>query len=402
MAKRIQDICPAKVEIDLHNSIAARSAIHNSVVYECSSTEAASSILGGTQAGFAYQRDGHPNATALAEKCRQLHGADHAVVTCSGMAATNLAMISQLQPGDHILLSDRLYGGTSKWVQQEANRLGIQSSSASFLDKGSIQSAMTGNTKMLVGETISNPLLRVIDIQAIADLAHENNALLMIDNTFASPVVCSPIEFGADIVVESLTKIMNGHGDVTMGVLCAGDHCWDRVESCLSIWGWTSSPMDCWLAERGLATLYSRLSMASITALKLAVGLTNLNGVQNVVYPGLKNHADFELSATQFGKSQHTDDCDSILFSHLISMELAGGLRAANQFISNSSYVRFCPSLGELCTTLSHPGSTSHRALSAAEKKQLGISDGTIRLSVGLESADFLLETIKDAIDGNS
>ena len=398
MRKKIQDICPASIRVDTGNSKPSRSAIHTTVAYECETVEQADRILGGEENGYAYVRNGHPNADILAEKCRRLHNADHASITTSGMSATALAMISRLQSGDHVLLSDRLYGGTVGWVKNEASRLGITSSSANFFDADSVKANINENTKMLVAETISNPMLRVLDLQSIADLAHENNALLLVDNTFASPVVCRPLELGADLVVESMTKIMNGHSDTMLGLLCGRDQCWDRVGSALAIWGWTSSPISCWHVERGLATLYARLSLASRTSRWLAEKIGEIPGVDQVSYPGLENHPEFATAARQFGSCQGCSDSAETLFSHLVTFRLSGGLAAVNRFAKASSEVAFCTTLGELSTAFSHPMSTSHRGLSSVEQQNLGIDPGTIRLSVGLESREFILESLEQAI----
>ena len=398
MQKKIQDICASNIPVENHGAKPSRSPIYPAVVYECESTDQADGILGGEKAGFVYQRDGHPNANSLAEKVRQLHAAEQTVITSSGMSATALAMISQLQSGDHVVLSDRLYGGTTKWISQEGSRLGITSSQANFLDLEAIKSAIAPNTKMLVAETISNPLLRVVDLQKIADIAHEHDSLLLVDNTFASPAVCRPLEFGADLVVESMTKIMNGHSDVILGALCGHQRHWDRVASALSIWGWTSSPMDCWLAERGLATLFTRLAMASQTAKKIAELLAHTPAVDLVSYPGLLDHPDHLLAKNQFGGSQGSDSDNEILFSHLISFRLAAGSGAVDEFIKNTGGIAFCPTLGELTTAISHPASTSHRSSTTVEPEKLGIFPGTIRLSIGLESPEYIWDTLSKAI----
>lgn len=404
MKRKIQDICATNIPVESHNAKPSRAPIYPAVVYECESTDQADQILGGEKAGFVYLRDGHPNANSLAEKVRQLHSAEQTVITSSGMSATALAMISQLQSGDHVVFSDRLYGGTTTWIRQESSRLGITSAAADFLDADAIKSAIQPNTKMLVAETISNPLLRVIDLQQIADIAHENDSLLLVDNTFASPVVCRPLEFGADLVVESMTKVMNGHSDVMLGALCGHQRHWDRVASALSIWGWTSSPMDCWLAERGLATLFPRLSMASQTAKKIADQLAEMPAVDLVSYPGSQNHQDHAIASKQFGSSQGLENLQcsqnqsEILFSHLISFRLAGGAKAVDLFVKNAGGIAFCPTLGELTTAISHPFSTSHRSSTTVEREKLGIFPGTIRLSIGLESPEYILDALSNAI----
>ena len=398
MVNSIRDLCPRHVEIPLFGSRPSRTPIHPAVVYQCESTEQADLQLAGEQPGYVYQRDGHPNADVLAEKCRQLHQSNQAFVTSSGMAAIALSMVAQLGTGDHIVLSDRLYGRTRFLMTSEANRLGVDSTIADLLDPESASEAITSRTRMVVVETISNPMLRVADLQQLSELAHRHNALLMVDNTFASPVVCQPLAWGADLVVESVTKIMNGHGDVMLGLLCTGGNCTpkfeQRCETVLAAWGFASSPFDCWLAERGIGTLYPRVQMASQSAMWLATEFGKLAGIDRVDYPGLSQHADFEIAKRQFNSGRSTNDAET-LFGHIVSIQLSGGGAAADRFIQTASELPFCPSLGELMTTLSHPASTSHRSLSEDQRKSLGILPETVRLSIGLESPEFILDAVR-------
>lgn len=394
MKRGLQDLCPKNEEISLFGSRASRNAIHTSAAYICSSPDEANLKLGRQLQGYVYQRDGHPNADSLATKCRQLHEADHAVVTSSGMSATALAIVSQLAAGDHVLLSHRLYGRTSTLLQTELVRFGVTSSLVDMSDYESVEKLAPANVRMLIVETISNPDLRVVDLRELARIAQRLEALLLVDNTFASPIVCRPLALGADLVVESLTKVMNGHGDVTMGLLCARGGIWERVPAALASWGMTAGPFDCWLAERGLATLFLRMSTASENAKKIAIQLSQLAAIDSVSYPGLESHADHPTAIAQFGKHQ-----DQPLFGNMVTISLGGGWEAASRFIGAASKIPFCPSLGELSTTLSHPVSTSHRSYPAEVLRSMGISGGTIRLSIGLESPEFILAAIQEAAD---
>lgn len=393
MKRGLQELCPETEEISLFGSRPSRNAIHTSTAYICSSPDEANMKLGGQLEGYVYQRDGHPNADSLAGKCRRLHEADHAVVTSSGMSATALAIVSQLAGGDHVLLSSRLYGRTSTLVQTELVRFGVTSSIVDMSDLESVEKLAPPKTRLLMVETISNPDLRVVDLRDLARVAHRMGTLLLVDNTFASPVVCRPLELGADLVVESLTKMMNGHGDVTMGLLCARGDVWERVPGALASWGMTAGPFDCWLAERGLSTLFLRMSAASENAQKIASQLTQMAAIESVSYPGLESHVDHRTATSQFGRHQN-----QTLFGNMVTIHLGGGTEAASRFIRAASEIPFCPSLGELSTTLSHPASTSHRSYSDEQLQSLGISGGTIRLSIGLESPEFILEAIKETV----
>ena len=363
--------------------------IYLASVYECESPAAADAMLGGQTPGYVYSRDGHPNAASLAEQCRVLHQADRAAVTNSGMSAMALALITQCHAGDHVLLSNQLYGRSYALFVGEAARLGIESTIVDTTDLAATRAAWKPNTKMLVVETITNPLLRVNDLAALASLAHERGGLLLVDNTLAGPLNCQPLRWGADLVVESLTKIMNGHSDVLLGLLCGPKRLWDRVPATLSTWGWTAPPFESWLAARGLQTLPLRWQQAADNALAIALWLTKQAGIDAVHFPGLATHTDHALAARQFAAAKNS--AGQIRCGTLVTFTIAGGWDAATNFIAVlRETIPFCPSLGELHTTLSHPASTSHRALTPAQRSELGIEDGTIRLSVGIENAEHI------------
>ena len=249
---------------------------------------------------------------------------------------------------------------------------------------------MQKNTKLVVVETISNPTLRVADIKGLAEIAHRAGAKLLVDNTFASPVICRPLELGADLVLESLTKIMNGHSDALLGLLCGGKAVWGRVYQASSAWGFMASPFECWLVERGLGTLHLRIERACANAAAAAKFLSREAKVQSVMYPGLASHPDHALARQQFGEQ----------FGSMVTFTLSGGTEAAVRFINAAKRIPFCPSLGELCTTLSHPESTSHRLMTAQQRAALDIFGGTIRLSVGTESPEFVRDALAEGLSG--
>ena len=387
----------------LFGSRPSRSPIYPAAVYHCDSPEQAGLRLSGQEPGYVYQRDKHPNANLLGEKCRQLHQAEIAYVTSSGMAAISTAMISCLEQGDHVLLSNRLYGQTCMLLEREFSRIGIEASQVDFLNHTEVESHIRSNTRMMVVETISNPTLRVADITKLAEIAHTSGARLLVDNTFASPAVCQPLLLGADLVIESMSKIMNGHGDLMLGCLCAGQRCdqelRERLASVVSVWGFASSPMDCWLAERGLLSLFPRVSTASQTALWLAEELLSAPELIDVIYPGLPSHPDHDLALAEFNaEALDPHSATQPLFGHMLTFRLKGGPENANRFIQSAQEIPFCPSLGETMTTLSHPASTSHRSMAPEVRENLGIFPTTIRLSVGLESPDFILQAIRKGL----
>jgi cystathionine beta-lyase/cystathionine gamma-synthase len=359
-------------------------------VWECDSPQQADAILAGREPGYVYQRDGHPNAYLLAEKLKLLHSADHGAVTASGMAALAAVLLSQLRAGDHAIVGSRVYGKTLALFRGEASRLGMEATAVDTCDPAAVAAAVRPTTKLILVETIANPLLEVADIAALAELAHRQNLALVVDNTFASPILCQPLLLGGDMVMESLTKSLNGHSDVVLGFLGGRSDLWERVPAVISTWGLASGPFECWLAERGLATAHLRIERACDSALAAAEYLVGQSPrVAAVCYPGLKTHPQHDVARRQFRER----------YGAIVTFHLAGGRAAADAFIAAARRIPFCPSLGELSTTLSHPETTSHRGMSANERAALGIQGGTIRLSVGTESIEFIRDSLAEGLN---
>jgi cystathionine beta-lyase/cystathionine gamma-synthase len=390
LTPRPDDLCPRPPHLPSQPTRPHAPTIFPASVYECDSPLQADALLGGRATGYVYSRDGHPNADQLAEACRALHGAERAAVTGSGMAALAAVALSQLQTGDHVVVSRHLYGRSLALLTGELQRLGVNSTVVDACDLDATAAAVQPATKLLVAETVTNPILRVSDIAALAEIAHRGGAKLLVDNTLASPALCRPVEYAADLVIESLTKIMNGHSDVLLGLLCGPASLWERVPGVISTWGLAAGPFDCWLALRGLQTLALRADRASANALALAEWLRTQPRIAKVHYPGLADHPDHALAVPQLGGR----------FGSMVTIDLVGGRRAADQFIAAARRVPFCPSLGELSTTLSHPQSTSHRGLTEEQRAALGITPGTVRLSIGIESPEFIVEAIAEGLAG--
>ena len=388
MIRKPDDICPRPDYLSPQPTQPAAPPLYAASVYRCATPEQASQLLSGELHGYVYSRDGHPNADLLAEKCRELHGAERAAICGSGMSAMAVALLSQAAQGDHIVVGSQLYGRSIQLLTSEAARLGIGSSLVDSCDLNATAAAIQSNTKLMVVETITNPLLRVSDIAPLAALTKERGVRLLVDNTFASPIICRPLDHGADLVLESLTKIMSGHSDVLLGLLCGREACWQRVPLALSAWGLSSSPFDCWLALRGLGTLALRFDRAAANALAAARFLSERKEVEAVYYPGLPAHPQYALAQKQFGGR----------FGTVVSFTLHGGMPAARAFIVAAERIAFCPSLGDLSTTLSHPASTSHRSMAPQERRAQGIEDGTIRLSLGIESEATVIDALAQAL----
>lgn len=391
MTDSSDDICPQPGRLPQFPTEPLAAPIWLSSVYRCHDPEQAEAMLAGTLPGHVYSREGHPNAQLLAEKCAALERAPQGAVVASGMAALATVLLAHCQQGDHVVVSDQLYGRSHALWVDEAARMGIAATIVHTSDLKSTAAAMACRPKLLLVETISNPLLRVADIRRLAEIAHSCAAKLVVDNTFASPAICRPLDLGADLVVESLTKIMNGHSDVLLGFVGGRDDAWQRVVRVLATYGFTAAPFECWLAERGLGTLHLRIDRASANALTAARFLSERPEVEAVHYPGLSNHSDHALATGQFGER----------YGWMVTFALRGGLQAATRFIAAARRIPFCPSLGDLCTTLTHPASTSHRLVSREARAKLGILDGTIRLSVGIESPEFVVDALSEGLLGS-
>jgi cystathionine beta-lyase/cystathionine gamma-synthase len=355
--------------------------LYQSSVYTLPDLDALDRIVNAEEPGFIYARDGHPNAKALAEQLAALEGGTWAMICGSGMAAITASLLTLVQQGERVVASNRLYGRTTQLLAEELSHFGVQTSFVDCSDLAQVRAALQQPAKLLFVETMSNPLLRLVDIAPLAQIAHEQNCQLVVDNTFATPVLVKPLGLGADLVMESLTKMIGGHSDVTLGVLAGHGELLPQVARVVSIWGLASNPFDCWLAQRGLATLTLRMRAASANAAALADWLAEQPGISRVVYPGRPDHPDHALAQRLLSDG----------FGNMLCFELKGGREAVNRFLHRAPGIPFSPSLGNTTTTLSHPGATSHRYVSPAEKKRQGISDGLIRLSVGVED----LEQIK-------
>jgi cystathionine beta-lyase/cystathionine gamma-synthase len=371
------------------------SPLYQSSVYTLPDLDALDRVIGGEESGFIYARDAHPNARHLAGQLAAVEGGTWALVGASGMASISTIVLALIQQGQRIVASNNLYGRTVQLFNQELTRFGVQTAFVDCGDLNAVRTALQTPTRLLFVETMSNPLCRLVDIVALADIAHQHNCQLIVDNTFATPVLTRPLDLGADVVMESLTKLIGGHSDITLGVIAGkgegegeGDLL-QQVTATSSIWGFSPNPFDCWLTERGLATLALRMKAASANAAALADWLVGQPGVAQVVYPGRRDHPDRELAGRLLKGG----------FGNMLCFELAGR-DAVNRFIHQAPGIPFSPSLGHTSTTLSHPWTTSHRYTSPAQKKRQGITEGLVRLSVGVEDLDQIKTAFNHGLHG--
>lgn len=351
--------------------------VYPAAVYTLPDLDALDAVSDGAQPGYIYSRDAHPNADILSADLTALEGGTWGVVCGTGMAALSAAFVGLLAAGDTVLASDQLYGRTSQLLKTQLSRFGVKTVSMDVCDLNATRSAAESHRpKMLYVETVSNPLCRVADLPALAEIAHAAGARLVVDNTFASPVLCRPLALGADVVMESLTKMIGGHSDVTLGFLAGtGAALLTPIRLATSVWGFGPSPWACWQAARGLETLPLRMAAATATAAAVADWLAEQPGVARVVYPGRADHPDHALARRLFPAG-----CGNML-----CFDLAGGRDAVNRFLRATPGVPFCPSLGHVRSTVSYPAGTSHRYDGPAEQARQGITPGLVRLSVGCE-----------------
>ncbi|MFO0815689.1 MAG: aminotransferase class I/II-fold pyridoxal phosphate-dependent enzyme [Gemmatales bacterium] len=365
-----------------------------SSVYALPDLDALEAISTGQQTGFIYARDNHPNAVQLEQELARLENAAGAVVCSNGMAAIGAVAMATLHQGGRVIASNFLYGRTTQLFFQEMTRFGVEVVGIDTGDLTAVRSALADNPEnkptLMVVETLSNPLLATADLPAIIKLCNEHESLLLVDNTFASPILCRPIELGADFVIESITKIIGGHSDITLGVVLARDVATlVRLRQVRSIWGWMGDPFPCWLALRGLPTLRLRMLASCDNANKLAHFLRDQPGVSRVIHPSLSKHPDHALCKKMLGGH----------YGNMLCMELAGGRAAVNRFFQKAPALKFCPSLGDYATTCSHPASTSHRYLDPAERERQSITEGLIRVSVGIEPWEELAQAFRVGLE---
>ncbi len=360
-----------------------------SVVYCPADLDHVDALSTGTKEGFIYARDGHPNAAQLAEKMARLEGGEAGLVCASGMGAIGAIFLSLLSQNDHVLVASGIYGKTTALVARLLPRWGISHDLFDAADAASLRSRLTLKTRLVFVETISNPLLRIADLDGLASVARDAGIPLAVDNTFA-PLLCRPIARGATLVVHSATKMIGGHSDLTLGVLVGTRFMIDSIRTVASTLGQTGNPFESWLALRGLSTLSVRIERASRNALELARRFEGHEQVDRTFYPGLESHPEFALAARLLDGG----------FGAMVTIDLGSRVRAES-FIKNlASSIPFAPSLGDVQTTLSHPATTSHRGQDEAQLSAQGLTAGMVRLSVGLEDPEDLWSEFRGALDG--
>ncbi|HWQ71594.1 MAG TPA: aminotransferase class I/II-fold pyridoxal phosphate-dependent enzyme [Desulfitobacteriaceae bacterium] len=339
--------------------------------------------------GYLYSREAAPNADAVAEIIADADKGEQALVFASGMAAITTTVLAFVQTGDHIIAASVLYGGVYNFLANELARFGVEVSFVDMINEN-ITPHIKPNTKLVYTETISNPLMAVPDIGRISETAHAHGLLVLLDNTFATPVIAKPLLLGADIVLYSATKYLGGHSDLVAGAVVAGRELISQIKRLQILYGCILSPHDCWLLARSLRTLGLRMKKHSENALAVAQFLEAHPKIEKVFYPGLVSSPSYERAQRQFSQGYS---------GGMLSVNLKGGEKAALALVKALAMIPFVPSLAGTSTTVSYPVKTSHRLYSQEERKKLGITDGLLRFSVGLEDSGDIIKEIGTALD---
>lgn len=343
--------------------------------------------VGKPREGFEYSRTDNPTRRAYEHCLAALEGARYGLAFASGMAATNNCF-HLLQSGDEVLLSDDVYGGTYRFFTRVASKFGVRARWVNTGDLDAVRAAWSDQVKLVWVETPTNPLLKLSDLQAVCALARERGAVSVVDNTFMSPVNQQPLALGADIVMHSATKYLGGHSDLVGGVLATNSpELYETLKFHQNAVGAVPGPFDCWLALRGLKTLAVRVAAHNRNALALAQMLENHPAVERVHYPGLYSHPQHELACRQMNG-----------FGGMISFELRGGLDEARRLVESTRLFLLAESLGGVESLIELPALMTHASIPADQRRRLGIADGLIRLSVGIEHIDDLQADLQQAL----
>lgn len=374
----------------LHDELgSAITPIYQTSTFRFTSPEQGAALFAGEEEGYIYTRIGNPTVRAFEKKLASLENGTDAIALSSGMAAATTVYQTLLSQGDHILCTDAVYGPSRSVLASHFSRFGIDSG---FVDTSSIEdvkSSVKKNTKVIYLETPANPTIGISDIKEISEFAHKKNIKIVVDNTFCSPYLQNPLDLGADVVLHSLTKFINGHADIVGGAIIAKDQSLlSSLRKTMIVMGCNMDPHQAFLADRGVKTLSIRMDRAIQNAKSIAVFLEQHSKVEWVRYPGLLSHPQFDIARKQMRGP-----------GAVMSFELKGGFSAGKELLRNVKLMVLAVSLGGVETLIQHPASMTHAGVSAEEKKKAGISDGLVRLSVGIEDIDDLIDDLKQALE---
>ena len=337
-----------------------------------------------------YPRYGNtPNAEVVQKRLAALEGAEAGLVLSSGMGATACALLALLRPGDHLLASGWIYGGTHRLFTQEFAGMGIHVTLVDPMETRVWRKKIRRETRVIFLESPVNPTCRVVDLKPASHLAQEHGLALVVDSTFASPINFRPIEHGADVVIHSATKYLNGHHDILGGAVLGSASYVEEVRQKMMVWGQSPDPFACWLLERGLKTLDVRVRRQNEGAMRIAQWATTQKEIRKVHYPGLPEHPDHKVAKSTLDG-----------FGGMLALELAGGARATERFLRRLRIITHSVSLGGVDSLVSEPRFSSHAHLTAEERSRAGIPDGFLRFSIGVEHPDDLIADLEQALRG--
>ena len=350
--------------------------IYQTSTFAFASPEQGARRFAGQEDGYIYTRIGNPTNRMLEDCVTALEGGYAGMATASGMAAISTTLLGLLRAGDHLICTDTVYGPTRLLAENDLGPLGIESSFVDTADLAAVEAAVRPETRVLLVETPANPTLKVTDLAGCAEIADRHGLDLVVDNTFASPILQRPLETGARVVVHSTTKFLNGHSDVVGGLIVAGDEdVYIRIRGKLTAFGATMDPHQAWLVLRGVKTLALRVRAAQANAQSLAALLEGHPAVERVFYPGLGSHAQHELAGRQMDGP-----------GAMIAFELQGGYEAGVEMMKRVNLLTLAVSLGGVESLIEHPASMTHAGVSPDERAKAGITEGLVRLAVGCES----------------
>ncbi len=363
--------------------------IYQTSTFKFDSAEQGAKRFLGEEPGYIYTRLGNPTTSTLQEAIATLENGTSALATASGMAAVSTIYMTFLEAGAHIIGSEAIYGPSRVVIENEFSRFGVEYDFIDTSDIEQVKKAVKPNTKLIFIETPANPTIKLTDIKACAEIAHNNGAVLAIDNTFMSPILQNPFDYDADIIMHSMTKYINGHTDVVGGILVFNnDELMQRTRKVLHNHGGTIDPSQAWLVLRGLRTLSLRVNKAQENAQVIANYLEQHPKVKWVRYPGLKSHPHHELAKQQMKG-----------FGSMISFEVEGGIEGGKTVMNNVELATLAVSLGGFETLIQHPASMTHSSMNKQDRSNAGITDGLIRISIGCEDAQDLQDDLEQCLN---
>lgn len=363
-------------------------AIYQTSTFKFKSAQHGASLFAGEESGFIYTRMANPTIIAMENAIAELEGGHKALGCGSGMAAIHTVFASLLSAGDHVVCSSAVYGPTTTLLNTVMKKFGVETTFVETSATGNVLNAMKPNTKIVYIETPGNPTLCISDIEEISNIAHKQNAVVVVDNTFMSPALQQPFKFGADVIVHSLTKFLNGHADVVGGIIIVKDEeTYKSFRKILNQTGGVIDPFNSFLVHRGLKTLAIRMQKHSENAQKVAEYLEKHPLINNLVFPGLKSHPQYEL-----GLKQHYGP------GGLLKFEVEGGFEAGKILMNSVKLCTLAVSLGGVETLIQHPASMTHFSMGKEARLAGGITEGMVRLSVGIESANDLIADFEQAL----